>query len=168
MFAKKFKNTKIFQPIRVNTCDTQVINTVRYLRVHLNNRLTFRNHIKQTLRKAYAVNRKLYPLMVKNSALSIHNKLLIYKMIIRPIMLYAAPIWCSVAPTTIKSLQIFQNKCLRLALSEDRYARVSSMHDRANIPPIADYVKKLSKKFYKEGLGNNVLTRDLTKLRKHI
>lgn len=36
--------------------------------------------------------KQIYPLMVKGSAVSKHNKLLIYKMILRPIITYAAAV----------------------------------------------------------------------------
>ncbi|GFY12364.1 hypothetical protein TNCV_284671 [Trichonephila clavipes] len=36
---------------------------------------------------------KIYPLFERNSALSRENKLLIYTLILRPVVTYAAPIW---------------------------------------------------------------------------
>lgn len=88
-------------------------------------------------------------------------------MMIRPTILYAAPVWCSAAHTTIKNLQVFQNKCLRLILSEDRYARIDTMHEKTNIPVILEHVKKISEHFYKNGLGENALVKNLTNIRKH-
>ena len=35
-------------------------------------------------------------------------------MILRPIIVYAAPAWCSTSNTNLNSLQVFQNKQLRL------------------------------------------------------
>ncbi|XP_024942746.1 uncharacterized protein LOC112494634 [Cephus cinctus] len=82
-------------------------------------------------------------------------------MILRPIIMYAHPVWCSAAPTNIKPLQIFQNKCLRLILSKDRYARISDMHDETALPKILEYAKELGERFYREQLNNNELTTEI-------
>lgn len=80
---------------------TQPTHTVKYLGVHLDSKLLYKVHFKQTLRKAYAMQKKLYPLMVSSSKVSPRNKKLIYTMILRPIITYAAAVWCSAAPTNI-------------------------------------------------------------------
>lgn len=82
-------------------------------------------------------------------------------MIIRSTLVYAAPAWCSAAPTNIKPLQIFQNKCLRLILSEGRYAKINNMHEQTEIKYIIEYIKELSNNFYNNKLGNNKLTKNL-------
>ncbi|CAG5078577.1 Protein of unknown function, partial [Cotesia congregata] len=99
------------------------------------------------------ITEKLYPLMVKGSPLYQHNKALIHKMLLRPIMLYAAPVWCSAAPTNIKLLQTYQNKCLRLILSANRYTRITELHNRTGIPYIKDYIEDLANKFYENQLN---------------
>lgn len=81
--------------------------------------------------------------------------------------MYAYPIWCSAAPTNIKPLQILQNKCLRLILSENRYARISDMHEATKLPLILNYAKELGEKFYRNQLNGNNLTKNITAIREH-
>lgn len=88
-------------------------------------------------------------------------------MIIRPIITYAAAVWCSAAPTNIKPLQVFQNKCLRLILSESRYARIFDIHEKTDIPMLLDYVKELGDRFYRNQLKINELTLDITNIRQN-
>lgn len=164
---KREQNTKIIQPITVYGHKTEPVKTVKYLGVHLDKRLTFENHIKQTIRKVHAVLRKLYPLMVYNSALSVKNKKLIYKMIIRPIMTYAAPAWCGASPTNMKMLQVMQNKCLRLILSANRYTRITDLHDSAEIEYFYDYVTNLAENFYQNQLRHNPLTENILSIKYH-
>lgn len=89
--------------------------------------------------------RQLYPLMLREWAVSERNKLLIYKMILRPIVTYAAGAWGGTAITNIKPLQSFQTKCLRLALNEGRYSRIT---DSENTDTIKDYIYNIANKFY--------------------
>lgn len=86
-------------------------------------------------------------------------------MIIRPIILYAAPVWCSAAPTDTNLLQRYQNKCLRLILSVDRYTRISELHNKSKIPYTKDYIAQLSNEFYENQLNNNELTKNITNIR---
>lgn len=95
--------------------------------------------------------------MVRNSKLSRNNKLLIYKVIIRPILLYAAPIWRTAAKTNLIPLQRFQNKWLRLILNKDRYTKIIDLHTEANTEYIGDYIKENAQKFYNTQLRDNPL-----------
>ena len=103
--------------------------------------------------------------MTKNS-LSTSNKILIYKMLLRPIITYAAPVWCNIAKTNLMHLQRFQNKQLRLILNADRYTRIIELHEKTKIETLDVYIKKLSENFYDKQLQNNNLTKNVTNLRR--
>ena len=167
VFAKKTKDTKIFQPITVYGFPTTPVTTVRYLGVHLDSKITHHKHVKEINRKVYMVIKKIYPLLAKNSALSLKNKKLIYKMIIRPIITYASPVWCSMAKTHMKELQVLQNKCLRMVLSADRYTKIENLHQEAEIEYMDDYVKTLAENFYHNQLHSNPLLNSVTKIRNY-
>lgn len=69
----------------------------------LDKKLNFNHHhIKKCLSKAFQIKNILYPLIIKNSKMSINNKLLLYKSMIKPILLYANPIWSNTHETNIK------------------------------------------------------------------
>lgn len=51
--------------------------------------------------------------LLYSNNLSIKNKILFYKIVLRPILLYASPVWGSAAKTHFKRLQTFQNKTLQ-------------------------------------------------------
>ena len=59
---------------------------------------------------------------------------------LRFLLTYATAVSCNTAPTYMHRLKVLQDKCLRLILNENRYARIEDMHERANIPVISDYV----------------------------
>lgn len=105
--------------------------------------------------------------MVKNSSLSSRNKILTYKTLIRPILTYAAPVWCHLSDSALKPLEVFQNKCLRLALNESRYARIGDLRERSATTSIREFINKLSNNFYNHQLKFNKLTRQITKIRSY-
>ena len=164
---KKERNSRIFQPITVYGHKTTPVKAVKYLGVHLDTGLTYRNHIMESVKKAHAILRKLYPLMVYNSPMSISNKKLVYKMIIRLIMTYATPVCCGNAPTNINVLQVMQNKLLRLILSTRRNTRITDLHESVDIQYMGEYCNELAVSFYRNHIGSNPLTKNLTEIRDH-
>lgn len=165
VFTKKIKESRIFQPIKIYNQETNCKSTVKYLGVNLDYKLTYKIHISTVLRKTYMVMKQLYPLMVKGSPVSKYNKLLIYKMILRPTFTYAAATWCGTAKTNLKPLQIYQNKCLRLILNADRYSKIEYLHNQTGIPYIKDYIFNIAERFYNTQLEHNNLTKDITQYR---
>lgn len=124
--------------------------------MHFDSRLTYKVHISKSIQKAYGIMTLLYSLIAKNSKLSIINKRFIYVVILRPILLYATPVQCSAAPTNIKFLQSYQNKCLRLILNKDRYEKIKNLHECASISLIQNYINKISSRFYTEQINNGI------------
>lgn len=121
--------------------------SVKYLGFHLDNRLTFKNHITKTLHKTDNVCKALYPLIGRNSLATKKLKLKIYKTYIRPSLLYAAPLLDSVAPTNLKLLQRKQNKCLRMVLEKERKTRIRDLHHAGRIETVGEHITRLKEKF---------------------
>lgn len=167
VLTRRKTGIKIFQPITVYGHPTTPVHTVKYLGVHLDSKLTYHMHIKHIIRKTYSVIKKIYPLMVNNSTLSANNKKLIYKMLLRPIITYAAPVWCSVAKSHMKHLQKLQNKCLRMILSVNTFTPINHLHEEAEIELIGDYIKSLAERFYQSHLKCNKLLYNITSIRSY-
>ena len=79
---------------------------IRYLGLELNSKLLFTKH------KATGIFLKLFPLLARDSTLSCHNKLTLYKLMIRPVLTYAAPVWSNTSSSNYRHLQLLQSKCL--------------------------------------------------------
>ena len=151
-FCRKFTNNKIITKLRIKGWQIDLQSVAKYLGVYLDSSLNFKTHLSKTKIKAEAVLKAVYHLMAKNSKLSPQNEIPIYKSIIRPIITYAAPVWCSISNSAMMQLQGFKNKCLRLVTKTET---------------LRDYIDKLSYKFYKDRLKNNRLTRNIARIRKH-
>ncbi|GJQ66389.1 hypothetical protein Trydic_g4413 [Trypoxylus dichotomus] len=140
-------------------------NPTRYLGIQLDSGLRFKHQIHRNINKATSLLIKLYPILVKREA-STRNKLLLYKAIIRPVLTYGSPVWNHAAATHINKMQVFQSKCLRLALNRDRYTSIRALHREANIPTVSDFVRNTAEKFYLNTVQHsNPLIRQITDVR---
>lgn len=122
--------------------------TLTYLGTHLDPKLSFKHHIDISLRKANGMISTLFPVFKKESSLSSNLKLLIYKLYIRPIFTYAAPMIVNAPTTHLKKLQIMQNKCLRMVFNLPRYTMITELHELAKIPTVEEFLNKLTNSFY--------------------
>ena len=119
----------------------------KYLGMVIDKRVTLKHHVDYVTNRANTALRNLYPLISRNSQLDVRNKLLIYKLAIRPIFTYGCPAFENMAKTHIQKLQVLQNKFLRIVLNKTRYDRITDLHAEAKIPSIEDYIGKLQANF---------------------
>jgi hypothetical protein len=66
---------------------------VRYLGIILDSKLLFSKHITSVTHRASGTLLQLFPLLARDSPLTLTNKLTLYKLIIRSILSHAAPVW---------------------------------------------------------------------------
>lgn len=122
-------------------------NHVKYLGVTLDSKLTFRKHIESTADKTNKCLRAVYPLLSKKSVLSNKNKIIIYKTVIRPIMLYACNVWHIAAKTHLKKLQIVQNKALKAIHKLPRRFPTLELHEKFHHSTISSVINQHNSSF---------------------
>ncbi|GBN28313.1 hypothetical protein AVEN_270339-1 [Araneus ventricosus] len=86
--------------------------------------------------------------MGKNSKLSLRNKLLLYKTLMRPIMSYASPIWGAAAKSHINKLEAAQNKIASQITQVPWYVRNKQIQKELKLTPLLDHFRKLATKFF--------------------
>jgi hypothetical protein len=74
VFTRKSTNNKIITKLKVKDKTIATTPTVKYLGLTLDTRLNFHTHINNTLTKANATLRQIYPLMARNNKMTIDNK----------------------------------------------------------------------------------------------
>jgi hypothetical protein len=136
-------------PLRIFNAEVNWDENLKYLGVYLDKGLTFNKHIDYVVGKANIAIKTLYPLLARKSTLHVENKLLVYKLAIRPILTYGMPAMEGIAKTHIKKLQVLQNKTLKMILDKPWLERTSRIHKIANCPTMEDYIKKLTDNFTK-------------------
>ena len=135
-----------YQPVEFDRDIIPYASSAKYLGVHLDERLTFRQHIERKRKELDLRLNKLRWLLHRRSALSISNKRLLYMATLRPVWAYALPIWGCAANSLRNIIQRFQNKALRLIAGAPWYVRNDSLHADLRVPTINEVIKKLSSK----------------------
>jgi hypothetical protein len=121
---------------------------VKYLGVWLDKKLNWNLHVNKKLTEGYARLAKLFPLINRKSSLKPTCSVLIYKTIIRPLILYASPVWgLAVSKSKLNKIQVLQNKILRIAVNAPWFIRNKHLHDELGVSSISDFVKCGALKF---------------------
>jgi hypothetical protein len=83
-------------------------------------------------------------LLGRKSKLSISNKLLIYKAILKPIRTYGIQLWGTTSNSNIEILECFQSKDLRLTVNAPWYVPNSVIRKDLGIPPVKEEISRFS------------------------
>jgi hypothetical protein len=86
----------------------------------------------------------LYWLLGCKSKLSINNKLLIYKVILKSIWTYGIQLWGKTSNSNIDILERFQSKVLRLIVDAPWYVSNSAIRNDLQIPTVKEEISRFS------------------------
>jgi hypothetical protein len=108
-------------PIQLGHCPAVYINqtilpqteAVKYPGLHFDCRINWKEHIARKRKHIDLKTKEINWLTGKKSHLSIENKLLIYKAVIKPIWSYGIELWCCASKSNIVNMQRSQSKILR-------------------------------------------------------
>ncbi|CAI6347818.1 unnamed protein product [Macrosiphum euphorbiae] len=121
-------------------------NHAKYLGVTFNHDLSFDKHIQNTIRKARGARAALHPILNRNSTVPLANKLTIYKIYIKPIILYAAPVWRNrIRQSSWKQIEIFQSVSLRTMTGAHYLVSNLNLRNSMSIETLQDEALHLSK-----------------------
>ena len=84
----------------------------------------------------------------RSSKLSLSNKLLLYRQIARPAMLYGSAVWGSAAESLINIIQVQQNKFIRISCNAPFMTNLKVLPEKIGIPTIKDYIYKSAAKIF--------------------
>jgi hypothetical protein len=121
---------------------------VKYLGIHLDKCLTWHKHIF-TKRKHLGIwLMKLYWLLGRRSKLNLSNKLLIYKVVIKPIWTYGILQWGTTSTSNIEILESFQSKALRLITDAPWYVPNAILRRDLQVPCVKEEIRRFSVQHY--------------------
>jgi endonuclease/exonuclease/phosphatase (EEP) superfamily protein YafD len=148
-FARRTeKRKRTIDHLVMNNTKIPWTDSVKYLGLTLDRRLTFFEHICDKKRQANIVLAMLAPMIGHRSKLAYRSKLLLYTAIVRPIMTYACPVWAYAGLKFLNQLQITQNKTLRAITNAPWFIRNSALHSDLNMETLQTHILKLTKQFY--------------------
>jgi hypothetical protein len=116
------------QPTFINGTEVPYANTAKYLGMTLDAKLQWKEHIKKKRDELNIKFRKMYWLLGRNSELSVHNKLTLYKQVIHPVWNYGIQLWGCTSDSNIQVIQCSQNKALKFIVNAPWYVRNSDLH----------------------------------------
>ena len=115
---------------------------VKYLGIHLDRRLTWKTHIVAKRKNLGLLLQRMYWILGRKSELSLANKLLLYKPILKSIWTYDIPLWGTASHSNIEILQRFQNKALRTMVNAPWYVPNKLLHTDLQMPTIREEITK--------------------------
>lgn len=134
--------------LSVDGVQIPLLDAIKYLGIVLDKKLTFKQQVLQSCEKAVKCGRALFPLLNRRSFLNSKNKLLLYKMCIRPIMTYGCQIWSKrCANTYIKKLQVVQNKNLKIIFNLPYRYSTSMLHRKYKQIMFNELIREITLRF---------------------
>lgn len=133
--------------VYLNNKEIPQTDTVKYLGMHLDRRLTWKSHVWKKRKQLNLKLNKMYWLLGNKSKLSVENKILIYKTILKPVWTYGIQLWGSAATSSIEILERFQSKVLRAIVSAPWFVPNEIIRHDLNIPRVKDEIKNFSAKY---------------------
>jgi uncharacterized protein YeeX (DUF496 family) len=119
-------------------------NTAEYPGMTLDAKLRWKEHIKKKCDRLNIKFRKMYWLLGRNSELSVHNKITLYKQVIRPVCSYGIQLWGCASDSDIQVIQRYQNKVLKCIVNVPWYVR-NSDHRDLGIETVTDIIAMFAK-----------------------
>jgi len=100
--------------------------TVKYLGLHFDKRLNWKQHIIKTRKHLNLKASQQYWILGRHSPLSLLNKTLIYKVILKPVWIYGIELWGCASSSNVEIIQRYQSKMLRLIAQAPWYEYVTN------------------------------------------
>jgi len=143
------KNAKLVLLADLNNEHLPQADEVKYLGIHLDQRLTWPKH-RTTKRKQLDLKlRNLYRIIGRKSQLSLENKLLVYKVILKPVWTYGIQLWGTASNSNLEMLERFQSKVLRIITDTPRYMPNTIIKRDLQIPTVKQEARKYSANYRK-------------------
>jgi len=88
----------------------------------------------------------MYCIMGIRWAMSTHNKLMLYKQILKPVWTYGIKLWGCTKPSNTALIQRFQNKVLRNIVDAPWYVRNADCHTDLKMEMVTAEIKRFTRK----------------------
>lgn len=153
--ANEVKSQHVTFTLRKENCPVVTLNgsqlpqteKAKYLGMHLDRRLNWKDHIF-TKRKQLGIKfSKLSWLIGRSSKLSLSSKLAVYKAILKPVWMYGVQLWGTASVSNLEILQRLQSKALRTVADAPWYVSNKTLHQDLNIPTVLQEARSTSSKY---------------------
>ena len=123
--------------------------SAKYLGLHIDRRLTWQKHIFMKRKQLGIKLTSMFNLLGKDSPISIENKILLYKTVLKPIWTYGIQLWGTAAKTNISIIERFQSKTLRQIANAPRYVSSEILLRDLQVPSIQHEIQAFGNSYLK-------------------
>lgn len=149
------KSAHVTFTLRKGDCPTLYLNgdpipkssKVKYLGLHLDKRLTWKHHVKAKREHLNIKTKKMYWLLGPKSELSLENKLILYKTILKPVWTYGLQLWGTTSNSNIEILQRYQSKTLRLIVNAPWFVNNKIIHNDLKVCTVKYEINACSERY---------------------
>jgi hypothetical protein len=135
-------------PVQINHINIPLKEQVKYLGLTFDYKLNWRQHIIKERKQMDQKIEELNWLIGKKSHLSIDNKLLLYKTVMKSIWTYGIELWGCASKSNIAIIQRAQSKILRSLTNAPFYVSNLTLHKDLKIPYVTELIKENSPKYF--------------------
>ena len=135
--------------VKLNNEHLPQADEVKYLGIHLDRRLTWRKHITTKRKQLDLKLRNLYWIIGRKSQLSLENKLLVYKVILKTVWTYGIQLWGTASNSNLEILELFQSKVLHIITDAPWYITNAIIKRDLQIPTVKQEARKYSANYRK-------------------
>ena len=124
--------------MNINQTDIPQVESVKYLGIHFEKRLTWKAHVTSKRKQLDLKAREIKWIIGRHSPLSLENKILIYKTILKPVWTYGIELWGCASNSNIEIIQRYQSKLLRSITNAPWYVTNHTLHSDLHIPYVRE------------------------------
>jgi len=139
-------NMRICPTLYLNNQPLPPAQCIQYLGIFIDRHLTWKPHIISKTRTLNDCFRLLRPLLTSKH-MKFSYKLLLYKLLLRPIWTYRIQLFGTAKVSNINRIQRFQSKTLRTVLKAPFYVSNHTFHSNLKIPFVSELAKTHYKRF---------------------
>jgi hypothetical protein len=129
--------------------------TVKYLGMRLDAKFRWKVHVKKKREDIAIKYRSMYWLVGRQSAMSTHNKLVLYKQILKPVWTYDIQLWGCTKSSNIAIIQRFQNKVLQNMVGAPWYVQKADLHRGIRVEMVTAEIRRFARKHEERLLRHN-------------
>jgi hypothetical protein len=107
---------------------------VKYLGLHFDRQLTWKDHIMTKRKQLQHKTLELNWLIGRTSPLTLENKIVIYKTVLKQVWTYGIELWGCASKSNIVIIQRYQYKLLRTMINVPWYVSNHTLHTDLRIP----------------------------------
>jgi hypothetical protein len=119
--------------VNINQTDVPHVETVKYLGIHFDRRLTWKDHVSSKRKQLHLQTCEIKWLIGRHSPLSLENNIHIYKTVLKPVWTYGIELWGCASNSNIEIIQLYQSKLLRTITNAPWYVNNRTLHSDLHI-----------------------------------